>query len=660
MERRVDSVKKLIALLLIICLLCGCGARPEQGAATETQETSLPTQPATEAFVQTDVELDAVNKLAFQKSSARPAVAVLDGRTAAFLTESYQNKDYSAPFTNIRVLDLHMDAVRAEMLLEGAYTVLEDCGSAGLLPLANREDERILVLDCDLNTVLEFGTTVLDGILTRDLSSYYYIWGSRLYCQNVATGEVSLFEGQQELLLDEILGYDSGENLLLVSIFEDNFTIDLCMGAIDLDDGSLTLLYRDVSQGNLTGEGICLENPNEEMRYSDVYFGNWQSGCLRMLPEFLVNDLDYASWHIPDSDYLCKFTYDAAQKVDIVDFQLFRLGDTVEVCSLQEYVKGAKITEMFALPGGDLLALASSARGYQVYLICPEQLAFSAADLEIQEGAALVDPTILENYDAEQFTELPETLAEVRAQADALEETYGVTILISSQCDLAASYCEMPITTTDEANLYNESASIAAALHSVEEVLKLYPGDFFRHFRNEADQRGMLILLVEDIASDLNTIGVSYGMGQWYPVAVDITCGQVQSTLCHEIWHATENRINDLDVYALDLDAWDDCNPVGFRYAGTTNADYMNDTQYTFFYGAPGEDVYFVDPYGKTKAQEDRARLMQYVMYEDAFSREMMEHPALKAKLQVLCDAIREAFDTSAWDAVYWERFSEN
>ena len=83
----------------------------------------------------------------------------------------------------------------------------------------------------------------------------------------------------------------------------------------------------------------------------------------------------------------------------------------------------------------------------------------------------------------------------------------------------------------------------------------------------------------------------------------------------------------------------------------------MKDTQYTFFYGAPGEDVYFVDPYGKTKAQEDRARLMQYIMYEDAYSAEMLKHPALKAKLQVLCDAIREAFDTSSWTGVHWERF---
>ena len=641
---------------MLACLLCGCAAYAEQTPETAApQETTAP--PTTEAFVQVETELEAVNKLDFQKSNVRPTVAVLDHRTAAFLTRAYKNKDYSVPYTNVRVTDLHMDAVRKEVLLEGAYTVMEHCGASGLIALAQTEEDRILVLDRDLNTVLDFRSEVLDGVLTRDLRDYFYIWGSRLYCQNVATGEAVLYEGSRELLLDAILGYDEQENILLVSAFADNFTIDLCVCAMDLDDGTLLLLYRDAPNGNLAMDGICLESPVSEKMCSDVYFGDWQNSALYMLPEFLVNNMDYATWHIGNSDYLCKFTYDTAQKVEIVDFQLFRLGDPVEVCSLQEYLKGAKITEIFALPGGDLLALASSASGYQTYLICPDQLEFVPAELEIQEAAQLVDSTILENYDAETFTELPETLAAVRAQADALEETYGVTILISSQCDLAASYCEMPITTTDEAGFFNESASIAAALHAVEETLKLYPDDFFRQFRNEAGQRGLLILLVEDIASDLNTIGVSYGMGQWYPVAVDISCGQVKSTLCHEIWHATENRINDVDVYALDTDAWDDCNPVGFSYTGAANAGYMNDTQYTFFYGNPGEEVYFVDPYGKTKPQEDRARLMEYIMSEDAHSAKMMEHPALKAKLEILCNAIREAFDTSAWDAVHWERF---
>jgi hypothetical protein len=205
--------------------------------------------------------------------------------------------------------------------------------------------------------------------------------------------------------------------------------------------------------------------------------------------------------------------------------------------------------------------------------------------------------------------------------------------------------------------MYNEAAAIEEALKRLEEVLVMYPHNFFAHFKNEAGERGMLILLVEDISADINVIGVSYTMGQWYPVAIDITSGQVKSTYCHEFWHATENRIEDLNESALDLAAWEDLNPPGFRYTGDAKEGYWEDTRYTYFYGDPGEEVYFVDPYGKTKGQEDRARLMEYVMCADWEAEQMMKHPVLKAKLQLLSDAIDKVFDTDDWTDVRWERF---
>jgi len=429
------------------------------------------------------------------------------------------------------------------------------------------------------------------------------------------------------------------------------------MAAIDLDDGSFALLYRDISSGRMTGSGICLELHDDIGFCSDVYYSDWSGNEMKILPGFLVNDTDFAGWHVSDSPYALRFTYDST-KVDIVDCQLYRLGETVEVCSLQQELKGAKINSVHIMPDGNLLALAIGGRGYQTWLICPEHLEFAPAELEVQAGTALVDNTILENYVKEPEFDLPEELTDVRVVADRLEEEYGVTILLSNQCALAASYCDMPITTTDNAGMKNEEKAISEALKKLESVLEMYPRDFFSQFKNEAGERGMLILLVEDISDPgLNVIGVSYSMGQWYPVAIDITSGEVRSTYFHEIWHATENRINDLDKSALDLEAWEALNPTGFRYPGDAKPGYMSDTQYTYFYGNPDEEVYFVDPYGKTKPQEDRARLMEYLMATDWDAKMMMEHPVLKAKAQILADAIREAFDTTTWEDVHWERF---
>lgn len=657
-------MKKIIALLILACLLLGCTpvVEPETTTAAAAETTVPPTaaetEPAVEAYPEEQIALEAVNKHAFYKTNESPKGAVLDARAVAFVTNEYLNKDFSKKYTHIRLVDPHTGEMRTEIYLDGTYSLLPHDLGNGMLALVSGENDQILVLDKNLREKLAFEAKSHEGVLTPDLGSYYYVWGSKLYRLDVATGEEGICQAGQELLLNEIWGYDPEKNLLLVSIFADTYTTDLCMVAVNLEDGSLQLLYRDVSAGRFADGGVILEKKHEDLLSADLYFGHWEDSELQILPDFLPNNTDFASWHIPGSDYLCRFDYDD-QKVNIVDFRLYRLGQSLEVCSLQGIFKGAKINSAYALPDGNILAVAVSSRGYQTWLICPEQLEFVPADRNPDRGSGLVDATVLENYEKEPVFDLPEEMAGVREMADRLEQAYDITILLSSQCQLAASYCSMPITTTDQAGIYNEVGAIEEALKRLDEVLKMYPEDFFGQFKNEGGERGLLVLLVEDISDDLNVIGVSYTMGQWYPVAVDITSGQVKNTYAHEFWHATENRIGDLDESALDLAAWEDLNPAGFRYPGDAREGYWEDTQYTYFYGDPDEEVYFVDPYGKTNAKEDRARLMEYIMCSDWEAKQMMKHPVLKAKLQLLCDAIREAFDTTTWEDVRWERFFE-
>ena len=657
-------MKKLIVFLLLVSLLCGCTAAdptPETSPAPETTvtvpETTAPvTEPVIEAYAEAPVELEAVTKHAFYKSSESPAGAVLDERAVAFVTREYLNKDFSRKYTHVRLVDPYTGEQRTEIYLDGTYSLLPHDVQGGVLALVNGDSDEILVLDKNLQKVLSFESRSHEGFLMPSLEGYYYIWGSKLYRQDVATGESVLCEAGQELLLDEIWGYDREENTLLVSVFADTYTTDLCMGAMNLEDGSFALLYRDVSAGKLASGGVILENKHDDQLSSDLYFGHWGDQELQILPDFLPNDMFFASWHVPGSDYICRFDYDSTG-VDIVEFRLFRLVQNPQVCSLQNYFKGAKINGTYALPDGNILAVATSSRGYQTYLICPEKLEFTPAELDIATGNQIVDATILEDYEKEPVFDLPEEMAGVREMADRLEDTYGITILMSSQCELAASYCSMPITTTDKSGIYDEVGAIEEALKRLEEVLQLYPDNFFSQFKNEGGERGILVLLVEEISDDLNVIGVSYTMGQWYPVAIDITSGQLINTYCHEFWHATENRIGDLDESALDLAAWEDLNPAGFRYPGDAREGYWNDTQYTYLYGNSEEEIYFVDPYGKTNAKEDRARLMEYIMCTEWHGAKMMEKPVLWAKMQLLCDAIREVFDTEGWEDVYWERF---
>ena len=166
----------------------------------------------------------------------------------------------------------------------------------------------------------------------------------------------------------------------------------------------------------------------------------------------------------------------------------------------------------------------------------------------------------------------------------------------------------------------------------------------------------MLILLVENFEGDeRGVIGLCYEMYPWYTIAVDITTWEVYNTFCHEIWHATENRINDTTPGLLLPDVWDACNPEEFVYTYNTSISYIEDVEYTFFEETDSNRVFFVDPYAKTNPYEDRARLMEYVMCSK-YAEDILESPAMMMKLMIMSDTIRQAFDTEAWESVYWER----
>ena len=652
-------MKKMILLALLTCLLCGCTrtSGPASTVTTVPAETEILDASQTTAPTEGPVELKAVNAHSFRTSKERPAVVVLDCRTAAFMTTEYRNKDYSKKWTRIQLVDLYTDTQKEELFLEGTYTPLLSCGAPGHLALMAPETLDVIVLDTQLQEVLRFRAEDAEGVLTGEFDRYYYTRGSQLYVQALNTGTTGPVSVEYDLTFHEVLDYDAEENILLVSAYSGTYTDNLCVAAVDLDTAQLLLLYQNVTGGRMSGQGILLEQENLEELNADVSYGTWSDGTLHTLPDFLVNNLHYAAWHVAGTDYVCRITYDEVQSTSIENVQLLRLGETVEVCSLQEELAGVKISQIYALPDGNLLALEVTGRGYRPYLICPELLEFADAGMEVDRGDPLVNQELLVQLTGVTEDILPEDLSQVRQKADVLEGKYGVTILLSNQCTPALEASGRTIITTDLAGLADEAGAIDQALDELDKVLGLYPEDFFRQFRNDGGERGLLVLLVEDFAGDRNVIGLSYGMGQWYPIAVDITSGQVGSTYCHEIWHATENRIHDLNKTALDLEAWANCNPADFQYSGNMTNSYIEDTKYTYFMGVPSDGVYFVDPYAKVNDHEDRARLMEYVMYSDLHARMMLQYPAMRAKLQLLCAAIRQTFDTDQWGSVHWERF---
>ena len=114
---------------------------------------------------------------------------------------------------------------------------------------------------------------------------------------------------------------------------------------------------------------------------------------------------------------------------------------------------------------------------------------------------------------------------------------------------------------------------------------------------------------------------------------------ELNSTICHEIWHATEDKILSADHTYFDPDIWAALNPEGFSYYGQTAFTDPDQERWTLF-GTGDEEIYFVDSYARVNEREDRARIMEFIMTKDEYCRALMSSPAIFQKLRIMCSAI--------------------
>ena len=132
-------MKKIIALLMLVCLLCGCtpAVEPEPTTAPTVPTTVPETEPVIGEYIEEPVALEAVNKHPFYKTSESPTGAVLDQRAVAFVTNEYLNKDFSKKYTHIRLVDPYTGEMRTEIYLDGTYSLLPHSVQQGVLALVN-------------------------------------------------------------------------------------------------------------------------------------------------------------------------------------------------------------------------------------------------------------------------------------------------------------------------------------------------------------------------------------------------------------------------------------------------------------------------------------------------------------------------------------------
>lgn len=619
MQRRLVSTgAALLAALCLVLTLAGCGG-----------EKPLLDQP--------------VKTLSCVQSAAMPTLLPLgDGRVMAGWV------DYDRQLTSLAVVDVATDRTVTSRELEGCWELQEQQFSDGRAVLFNWEASTWQFVGADLTDSGTFSSDQIGGTFSRDGSLYYFVQDDVLCRADVATGQTERVALESDMRFLDVSGILPDSETLFLHCLLSPYSTESGTAILNVETGAYTMLQKDWYEPYCGAEGPeFLQFDNETMGYDVLYAS-----------EGRYYRADAALLHADEADILpvsgSAYLLGAAQ-----DTTLYRLESGISACLLQAEQLGGALRNAVWLPEQVLVGCVYGGGTFHLTAIDPAQLTFT----QVSDGIAVDDPMAVDTALTEVYWNslngqpLPATLQEARDYADQLEERYGVTILLSAQGQEACeAVWDAVVTTTDQWPLEDEPYAIARTLEALDRALALYPEGFFRQMRNTMGEGGVRFIPVGHIENDVNAVGLTYETYGWQNIYIDVTLGTFESVICHEIWHATEGVISYRDWVSFDPGNWSVCNPDGFFYNEDVEDADPNPSRWTFNYEMDAQNVYFVDAYARTNAKEDRARIMEYVMANEDLAGALMQSPYITQKLEIMCQAIRNSFDTSAWGDLRWER----
>lgn len=617
-KRLVSTGAALLAALCLVLTLAGCGG-----------EKPLLDQP--------------VKTLSCVQSAAMPTLLPLgDGRVMAGWV------DYDRAITSLAVVDVATDRTVTSRELEGCWELQEQQFSDGRAVLFNWEASTWQFVGADLTDSGTFSSDQIGGTFSRDGSLYYFVQDDVLCRADVATGQTERVALESDMRFLDVSGILPDSETLFLHCLLSPYSTESGTAILNVETGAYTMLQKDWYEPYCGAEGPeFLQFDNETMGYDVLYASEGRH-----------YRADAALLHADEADILPVFgsayLLGAAQ-----DTTLYRLESGISACLLQAEQLGGALRNAVWLPEQVLVGCVYGGGAFHLTAIDPAQLTFT----QVSDGIAVDDPMAVDTALTEVYWNslngqpLPATLQEARDYADQLEERYGVTILLSAQGQEACeAVWDAVVTTTDQWPLEDEPYAIARTLEALDRTLALYPEGFFRQMRNTMGEGGVRFIPVGHIENDVNAVGLTYETYGWQNIYIDVTLGTFESVICHEIWHATEGVISYRDWVSFDPGNWSVCNPEGFFYNEDVEDADPNPSRWTFNYEMDAQNVYFVDAYARTNAKEDRARIMEYVMANEDLVGALMQSPYITQKLEIMCQAIRNSFDTSAWGDLRWER----
>lgn len=652
---------RLATASLAALMLCGCVRKGPEPTTLGSQLTQ-PTQPSSGVtqpsgtepegtvppiteppVVVPPVELNPVTKLTCTQWRTFPELLSLGGGRVLACRNQYSS-EHGKIICTLEIIDVYSDTVTARLTIGSARELVPQRFNDGTFVLADANERRFYVYNQTLKQQSSFSAPNMDGFFSYDCKNYYFVEDEVLYRMDVASGNRGRRSVEQNLRLERLMGIHPTEDLLVARVYLSAHSNQTGLAVIDARTGELRLLTDRLEYLTSTGDAFYGVHMNDGVLGYDVYCGTYSGGTVRRVQTDAFGGDTYGYSVLPGSHLLVRrLVEDYGSNTTIYDMKTGASTD-LESYGYTKTTYGTIYLQQEQL----ILGFYADGYDFKPVVIDPKVLTYTAnLTFETAQWPELVNQELIGAYHATvEGPALPAELNALRAQADAIEQTYGVKILMGQQVSAACNYPGYGIKTSEDA------AKIQAALTTLEQALAKYPAGFLAQFRNSADEGGLWFCLSGQISGNLNPGGFTRQNRQRCDVVLDITASGLEKTIHHEIWHAIEMRVS---TDWFNTAQWVECNPDGFRYYEKYDRGYQELTKWTYTAG-DGSDVHFVDSYSRINGREDRARIMEYVMATD--DPELMAAPAIKQKLQIMADVIRKCFDTTGWANVYWERFN--
>ena len=220
-------------------------------------------------------------------------------------------------------------------------------------------------------------------------------------------------------------------------------------------------------------------------------------------------------------------------------------------------------------------------------------------------------------------------LSEIRKEADLLEESFGLKILMGNEIKgETVSYIYTAESLEDSGRSESEQAMLVKrTINILRNNLVAYPDWFFDLFKDYRGKGGIRFVFVENLKNEFGSLvpsGECVSTGCWINVVIDTDLIDTV-VVHHELWHAVEALLESLDPNVFNEAAWREFNPEGFAYLNDTDkyeelvksGAYLENCRDSYY--GDKEDVFLSRLYGATASKEDRATIVEAFMGNEDF-----------------------------------------